>query len=194
LPSGDRLTSRRFRQLGLWLGDSAGWELLHHVIELPFGSPAFLHDAEAGLRFSRNPIYATLHESSYADGFATRWSAARLLPDEVEERRYFTAEHVFPWMWEDYVALRPHRVAAHLLAEHEWPKLYDADRLRQNEVPVAATIYVNDLYVEREFAMETAALIKGLRPWITDEYEHNGLRADGGRVLDRLIQLARGQA
>jgi pimeloyl-ACP methyl ester carboxylesterase len=194
LPSGDRLTSRRFRQLGMWLGDSAGWELLHHVIELPFGSPAFLHDAETGLRFTRNPIYATLHESSYADGFPTRWSAARLLPDEVEEQRYFTAEHVFPWMWEDYAALRPHGAAAHLLAEHDWPKLYDADRLRRNEVPVAATIYVNDLYVEREFAMETAALIKGLRPWITNEYEHNGVRADGERVLDRLIRLARGQA
>jgi pimeloyl-ACP methyl ester carboxylesterase len=193
LPSGDRLTSRRFRQLGLWLGDSAGCELLHHVIELPFGSPAFLHDVEAGLRFARNPIYATLHESSYADGFATRWSAARLLPAEVEEQRYFTAEHVFPWMWEDYAALRPHRAAAHLLAEHEWPRLYDADRLRHNEVPVAATIYVNDLYVEREFAMETAALIKGLRPWITNEYEHNGLRADGERILDRLITLARGR-
>ena len=70
LPSGDRLTARRFRQLGMWLGDSAGWELLHHVIELPFGSPAFLHDAESGTRFARNPIYATLHESSY--GTATR--------------------------------------------------------------------------------------------------------------------------
>jgi pimeloyl-ACP methyl ester carboxylesterase len=41
LPSGERLTARRFRQLGLWLGDSAGFELLHHVIELPFGSAAF---------------------------------------------------------------------------------------------------------------------------------------------------------
>ncbi|HEX8026020.1 MAG TPA: alpha/beta fold hydrolase, partial [Candidatus Limnocylindrales bacterium] len=40
LPSGDRLTSRRFRQLGGWLGDANGYELLHHVIELPFGSNA----------------------------------------------------------------------------------------------------------------------------------------------------------
>ena len=86
LPSGDRLTARRFRQLGMWLGDSAGWELLHHVIELPFGSPAFLYDTEAGSRWGRNPIYATLHESSYADGFPTRWSAARVLPAEVEEQ------------------------------------------------------------------------------------------------------------
>ena len=194
LPCGDRLTSRRFRQLGMWLGDSAGFELLHHVIELPFGSTAFLDDAEHGLRFARNPIYATLHESSYADGVATRWSAARLLPDEVEAEGYFTAEHVFPWMWEDYSGLRGHRAAAEALAEHAWPSLYDADRLRHNEVPVAATIYSHDLYVERDFAVETAATIRGLRTWETDEFEHNGLRADGERVLGRLIDLARGRA
>jgi hypothetical protein len=193
LPSGDRLTSRRFRQLGMWLGDSAGFESLHHVLELPFGSSAFLHDIESAVRFGRNPIYATLHESSYADGVATRWSAARLLPDEIASEGLFTAEHVYPWMWEDYAGLRGHRAAADLLAEHPWPRLYDADQLRHNDVPVAATIYVNDLYVERAFAEETAAAVRGLRPWITDEYEHNGLRADGERVLGRLIDLARGR-
>jgi len=194
LPSGDRLTGRRFRQLGLWLGDSAGFELLHHVIELPFGSSAFMHDVEAGVRFGRNPIYATLHESSYADGVATRWSAARLLPDEIEADGLFTAEHVFPWMWQDYAGLRLQREAAEILAEHRWPALYDAAQLRRNEVPVAATIYVNDLYVERDFAEGTAATIRGLRTWQTDEFEHNGLRADGERVLGRLIDLARGRA
>jgi pimeloyl-ACP methyl ester carboxylesterase len=194
LPSGDRLTARRFRQLGLWLGDSAGFELLHHVIELPIGSRAFLHDVEAGVRFDRNPIYATLHESSYADGVATRWSADRLLPGAVGEEGYFTAEHVFPWMWEDYGGLRAQRAAAALLAEHEWPTLYDAEGLRLNDVPVAATIYVNDLYVERDFAEETASTIRGLRTWQTDEFEHNGLRADGERVLGRLIDMVRGRA
>ncbi len=194
LPSGDPLTGRRFRQLGLWLGDSAGFELLHHVIELPFGSRAFLHDVEAGVRFSRNPIYATLHESSYADGVATRWSSHRLLPDEIGAEGYFTAEHVFPWMWEDYAALQPQRAAAAILAEHAWPALYDADQLRRNDVPVAATIYGNDLYVERAFAEQTAATIRGLRTWQTDEFQHNGIRADGERVLDRLIDLVRGRA
>jgi pimeloyl-ACP methyl ester carboxylesterase len=194
LPSGDRLTARRFRQLGLWLGDSAGFELLHHVIELPFGSPAFLHDAEAGVRFGRNPLYATLHESSYADGVATRWSSHRLLPDEIEAQGYFTAEHVFPWMWEDYGGLRAQQEAARILAEHPWPALYSEEQLRRNDVPVAATIYVNDLYVERDFAVETAATIRGLRAWQTDEFEHSGLRDHGERVLGRLIDLAAGRA
>lgn len=194
LATGERLTARRFRQLGLWLGDSAGFELLHHVIELPFGSAAFLHDAAAGVRFNRNPIYATMHESSYADGVPTRWSAHRLLPADLGEESVFTAEHVFPWMWEDYAELRPQRAAAELLAEHAWPALYDADRLLRNEVPVAATIYVNDLYVDRDFAEETAGTIRGLRAWETDEYEHNGLRADGERVFGRLIDMLRGRA
>jgi hypothetical protein len=28
--------------------------------------------------------------------------------------------------------------------------------------------------------------------WVTSEYEHNGLRADGERILDRLLGIARG--
>ncbi len=194
LPSGDRLTVRRFRQMGMWLGDSAGFEHLHHVLELPFGSPAFLHDIEGAVRWARNPLYATLHESSYADGGPTRWSAHRLTPDWLDGSEAFTAEHVFPWMFEEYGGLRPHRDAAEVLAEHPWPRLYDEGRLARNEVPVAATIYVDDLYVERAFAEETAATVRGLRPWVTNEFAHNGLRADGERVLGRLIDLVKGRA
>ena len=194
LPTGDRLTSRRFRQIGLKLGDSGGRELIHHVVEQPFGSRGFLHDLiDSGGRFERNPLYATLHESSYADGFPTRWAAHRLMPPEVEERGYLTAEQVFPWMWDDYAGLRSHKAAADILAEHPWPKMYDAEQLARNEVPVAATIYSNDLYVERDFAVETARAIRGLRTWETDEFEHSGLRADGEKVLGRLIDLARGR-
>jgi pimeloyl-ACP methyl ester carboxylesterase len=194
LPSGDRLTVRRFRQMGMWLGDSAGLEHLHHVLELPFGSPAFLHDVEGAVRWARNPMYATLHESSYADGGPTRWSAHRLAPDWLDGSEAFTAEHVFPWMFEEYGGLRPHRDVADLLAEHAWPRLYDEARLAVNDVPVAATIYVDDLYVERVFAEETAATVRGLRPWITNEFAHNGLRADGERVLGRLIDMVKGRA
>jgi pimeloyl-ACP methyl ester carboxylesterase len=194
LPSGDRLTSRRFLQLGFKLGMSDGFENIHHIVELPFGSRMFLHDMETAVEFGRNPIYATLHESSYADGVPTRWSAERTMPDEVAAERYFTAEHVFRWMWEDFAGLHSHKAAAELLAEHEWPRLYDADQLAHNDVPVSATIYVNDLYIERAFAVETARQIRGLRAWETNEFEHNGLRADSDRVLGRLIDLARGRA
>lgn len=196
LPSGDRLTARRLRQLGNALGMSDGAEQVHYLLELPFDSPAFLHDAEELTpSFARDPIYAILHEACWADGGTTRWSCQRQLPAEYgADPELFSGEHIFPWMFEDYGALAPLREAADILAEHEWPSLYDEDQLRANEVPVAAAIYADDMYVERVFSEETAATIRGLRPWLTNEYEHNGLRADGERVLGRLIDLVRGRA
>ena len=194
LPSGERLTWRRVRQLGVLLGMSGGAERLHHLLELPQDSPAFLHDLEACAEFGRNPLYAVLHEACWADGGATRWSAERMLPAEFEAPHLLTGEHVFPWMFEDYAALRPLREAAELLAARHWPYLYDPERLAANEVPAAALIYAEDMYVERSFSEETAARIKGLRPWITNEYDHNGLRVDGERILGRLLDLARDRA
>ncbi|WP_028066926.1 alpha/beta fold hydrolase [Solirubrobacter soli] len=195
LPGLDRLTSRRFRTHGNKLGMSDGPEALHYILELPFGSPAFLHDGADELGIARNPIYAILHEACYADGRVTNWSAARTRPAEFEEHpEWFTGEHIFPWLFEDYGALAPARDVADELAAVEWPRLYDEDVLRANTVPIAAAIYTEDLYVERQFSEETAAFVPGMRAWVTSEYDHNGLRADGERILDRLLDLARGRA
>ncbi len=193
LPSGDRLTPRRLRQLGSLLGMSDGAERLHYVLELPLRSPAFLHDVDGHTSFARNPLYAVVHEACYADGCVTRWSAGRVLPDAYEEPEQLTGEHVYPWMFEEHGSLGPFREAAELIAAHEWPRLYDAAQLAANEVPAAAAIYAEDMYVERAFSEETAALTRGLRPWVTSEYEHNGLRADGARILGRLLDLTRGR-
>ena len=194
LPSGDRLSARRFRQLGGMLGTSDGAEALHYIVELPFGSPAFLHDVENAETFARNPLYAVLHEASWADGGATRWSAHRVLPHDYDEHpELLTGEHVYPWMFDELGGLTGLRDAAHLLAERDWPRLYDPGRLAANEVPAAAAVYAEDMYVERRFSEETAAGVPGLRLWLTNEYEHNGLRVDGERILGRLIDLARGR-
>src|SRR4051812_28892466 len=195
LPTGDRLTARRMRTHGNKLGMSDGAEALHYILELPFGSPAFLHDAADELGIARNPIYAILHEACYADGGVTGWSAQRTRPAAFDEHpEWFTAEHIFEWLFEDYGALAGARATASELAAVQWPRLYDEDVLRANTVPVAAAIYTEDLYVERAFSEETAALVPGMRAWVTSEYDHNGLRADGERILDRLLDLARGRA
>jgi pimeloyl-ACP methyl ester carboxylesterase len=195
LPAGDRLTERRFRQLGQLLGMSTGAERLHYILELPFGSRAFLHDVEAAYPFARNPLYAVIHEACYAPGLATRWSAERVYPDDFrEDPTLLTGEHVYSWMLEEYGELQPLADATRILAEHEWPQLYDPARLRDNEVPAAAAVYAEDMYVERAFSEETAAVIHGLRPWLTNEYEHDGLRADGARVLGRLLDLTHDRA
>jgi pimeloyl-ACP methyl ester carboxylesterase len=195
LPTGDALSWRRVRQLGQWLGMSDGADSLHYLLERPFDSPGFRHDVAAPMGFERNPLYATVHEACYADGGVTGWSAQRVLPAEyADDPDLFTGEHVYPWMFEDYAELRPFAPAAERLARHEWPVLYDPDALAACEVPSAAAIYDEDLYVERAHSVRTAAAIRGMRPWVTSEYDHDGIRADGNRVLGRLLDLARGRA
>ena len=194
LPSGDRLTTRRMRHLGNMLGMSDGAERLHYVLERPVESPGFLHEVDDPMGFQRNPLYAIVHEACYADGCVTAWASERVLPDDFrDDPTLLWGEMLYPWVFEDYGALQPLREAAELLAHREWPALYDAAVLAANDVPAAAAIWVNDMYVPRVFSEVTAAQIKGLRAWITNEYEHDALRKDGGRVLGRLIDLAHGR-
>ena len=102
---------------------------------------------------------------------------------------------IYPWMCDLDPALAPLREAADLLAERDgWPPLYDPARLAANEVPAAAAVYHDDLYVPAPLSLRTAAAIRGLRAWVTNEWEHEGLRVSGGKVLARLIAMNSGEA
>jgi pimeloyl-ACP methyl ester carboxylesterase len=197
LPDGSPLTPRRFAQLGWNLGMSDGAETLHYIVERPAGSPAFTEYVADALPFGseRSPLYSVLHEACHADGFATRWAAARVLPAQFEDPTLFTGEHVYPWMFDDCRNLRPLKEAAQLLADHEWGYLYDPEVLSANTVPTAAVVYSEDPYVDAFYSLATADLMRNVRVWLTNEFDHNGLRSGGGtHVLDRLIALARGRA
>lgn len=206
LPNGDPLSVRRFQQLGLAFGMSDGYEQVHYLLEDAFVegahgpefSYAFVRGFDQRFNFDTNPIFALLHEAIYCQGDASQWAAERVRGEFPEFNwqpgapLLFTGEMIYPWLFEEYQGLRPLQEVAERLAQETWPPLYDVDVLRRNEVPCAAAIYYDDMYVPRPYSEETAATIGGLRTWITNEFEHNGLRADGERLLDRLLALARG--
>lgn len=194
LPNGDPVSPARFRTIGHRLGMQGGPEQVHHLLELDHESAAFAHDLAALLPFGgRNPLYAVLHESSYADGVRTRWSADRTMPDRVvEDVTLLGGEHLHRTLFNEDSELAPFAAAADLLAEHPWNQLYFPHRLAQADLPVAAAVYHDDAYVPREYSMETAALLPDCRTWVTSEYEHNGLRM-GSAVLDHLIGLLKGR-
>jgi hypothetical protein len=99
---------------------------------------------------------------------------------------------MYRWMFDDIRALRPFAGAADLLAERaDWPCLYDTDRLACNEVPVIAAIYANDMHVDAELQLATAKQVGNVRTLVTDEYEHDGLTASDGVVLQRLLDMMR---
>ncbi|KAL2490319.1 alpha/beta-Hydrolases superfamily protein [Abeliophyllum distichum] len=217
LPSGGILTPRGLQLLGLSaLGSSTGFERLHYMFErvwdpvLVPGAPQrisyyFLNAYERWLAFDTNPLYALMHESIYCQGAPSLWSAHRIRNENdnrfdaikaVKEERpvLFTGEMIFPWMFEEMHALRPFKEVAKLLAEKkDWPPLYDIASLNNNKVPVAAAVYYDDMYVNFKLALDTASQIAGIRPWITNEYMHSGLRDGGGQVLDHLLGMLNGK-
>ncbi|HEX6151406.1 alpha/beta fold hydrolase [Nocardioides sp.] len=193
LPGGDPLTPGLLRSIGGVLGRDGGGDALHHLLERDPTSPAFSHDLERLIPFhGRNPIYTLLHEACCADGSASRWSAHRVRPAAYDEdETLLTGEHIAPWFLQERSELRPYAELADVLAEREWPRLYDEDALREADVPVAAAVYYDDAFVDRELSVRTASLLRRVHPWITNEYEHSALRTSGEKVIDRLITLAR---
>lgn len=182
------------RSLGHLLGGSGGAEKLHYLLEYESTSRCFRHDLADLLPFGgRNVLYTVIHESSYADGVTTNWAAARCLPQAFhDDPTLLTGEHVMPEWFDEDSSLQPWKDVAQIIAEHPWPTLYDADALAASQVPCAAAIYHDDAYVPREYSLQTAALLPGMHPWVTSQYEHNGSNASGGGVLDRLIKLVHG--
>jgi hypothetical protein len=59
-------------------------------------------------------------------------------------------------------------------------------------VPVLAAVYADDMYVDAGLSLETAAAVGNVRTWVTNEYEHDGLRASGDEVLGHLMEMAAG--
>ncbi|MFC5821536.1 alpha/beta fold hydrolase [Nonomuraea harbinensis] len=194
LPDGDRLTVERFRTLGLKLGMGDGSERLHWQLAEAWDgdrlADPFLYEVMTETGFVGNPLYAVLQEIIYAQGAATRWAAERLFPADFGTFGMFTGEMVYPWMFDAIRSLRPFKGAAELLAAaDDWPPLYDLDRLAANEVPVAAVVYHDDMFVDAGLSLETAGRVGNLRVWVTNEFEHDGFRVAADQIVPRLMRM-----
>jgi pimeloyl-ACP methyl ester carboxylesterase len=202
LPDGDRLTVERFRFLGSSFGMSYGYADLHWLLDEAWHgeklSASFLYAVMTATGFIDQPLFA-LQEYCYgqANG-ATGWAAARAMEKLPEFAAgatplLFTGEMMYPWMFEQIAALRPFAGAADLLAATtDWPVLYDTARLAANEVPVAAAVYADDMYVDAGLSLQTAAAVGSVRTWVTNEHEHDGLRTSGDQILGHLMDMTAG--
>ncbi|MEU8890814.1 alpha/beta fold hydrolase [Streptomyces sp. NPDC048442] len=207
LPDGDRLTVRRLRTLGLALGMGDGFERIHWLLDEALDAEGeltdtFLHQVRGLTGFTDNPLFVVLQESLFAQGAAsaTGWAADRALagfPEFAEDADplLLTGEMMYPWMVREIAGLRPFADAADLLAARtDWPALYDPDRLAANRVPLAAIVYHDDMYVDAGLSLHTARAVGATRTWVTNEWEHDGVSASGGRVLGRLMEMAAGRS
>ncbi|WP_312169505.1 alpha/beta fold hydrolase [Microbacterium sp.] len=202
LPDGDVLTVMRWQSLGIDFGMQPGFERLHWLVEKAFVRPGelstgFLQDVMALSSSAGNPLFWTLQESIYGDeqSGATAWAAQaerERRPQFDESRRplLFTGEMAFPWMFDEVRLLRGFRAAVdRLAAKTDWSPLYDRAALQSNEVPVAAIVYFDDMYVDAGLQLQTLEGVGNAQYWVTNEYEHDGIGS--GRTLTRLRELVR---
>lgn len=202
LPDGGLLSIDRLLATGIALGRSDGSVGLHYLLEGALSAdeptPAFLAEVATRTDDSAAPLYALLQEAIYCDGpGASRWAATRTraeiraLAVDVAHP-LLTGEMMERWRFTDVPGLAPYaEVADHLHAKDEWDPLYDVDRLARNEVPVAAAVYYDDMYVDADASLDVARRTPGVRAWVTNQYEHDGLRADAA-VFERLDRMTRG--
>ena len=213
LPTGERLSTERFRMIGMSLGMQTATDLLHYLLEGPWtrvrGERRLSSDflAQVGAEVAIAPMYGVLQEAIYAcatpalAGTATAWSADRLAeeipgfakdadPLDRSEPYHLTGEHMMRRIFDEDPGLAPLAGTSDLLASRsDWPAVYDPERLAENTVPLAAAVYYDDMFVPRELSLDTAAQIRGARVWVTNEYQHDGVRASSGKVLDHLLAL-----
>lgn len=199
LPDGDRLTVRRFQSLGQDFGMKPGFERIHHLVDEAFVgdelSDTFLQQAQQLSSYADNPLFAVMQESIYGNGQngPTAWAAQaerERHPEFSENARplLMTGEMIYPWMFQEIRNLRPFAGAVEVMARREsWSPLYDLDRLASNEVPVAAAVYHDDMYVDAGLQLGTAGAVGNLQAWVTNEFEHDGVQS--GKVFPRLLDL-----
>lgn len=186
------LSARRFQQLGLRFGAHGGIDTVHELVlrassDLSqFGhlTRGTLSSIEQSLSFDENILYSVLHEPIYCQGTASNWSAERIIQKYPEFSLskdgpiYFTGEMMYPFMLNAYSELRKVKAPAELIASSsDWPSLYSLPQLAQNTVPAYAAVYIDDMYVDFDFSMDTAGRIKGCKTFVTNAMYHDAVRS-----------------
>lgn len=198
LPDGEVLTVERLQEIGHVLGQENGPLRLRYLAECAWAgdrlSQEFLHGVHGliGL-YATAPLYALIHECCGLNaGESTRWSAERVRSefpqlDLPEGPLGLTGEAIYRHTVARQPALASFMAAAELLAERVWERpLFDLDVLSRNEVPVAAQVYTQDMYVPHDLSVEAAARVPGVRVVEDPDHHHDGLRKHGRDILTGL--------
>jgi pimeloyl-ACP methyl ester carboxylesterase len=202
LPDGGELSLVRLLSMGICFGFHGGLDLVHDVVlrtindleAFGFLTKPTLYRIQAMGSFEDHVLYAIIHESIYCQrGGKSGWSASRLLSEHQTPSNE-------PWSFIGEMVLRDHfavyselklfwEVADSLAKFDDWPDLYDVDQLKQNNVPVYSATFIDDMYVDFEFAQETARMIKGAKTFVTNMMYHDALRSRTDEVFKNLFAL-----
>lgn len=186
-------------------------------------SNAFLKRIDYEQSFDDAPLYFLLHESIYADGdgIATQWAANQSYEGHVQANSEFDyrvtcqeddsnptlffGEMVFPFMAHgDFSELSNSgmRMLSEALAEKsDWLPLFDESNMRtalvhKKKTRAAAACYYDDMYVDFDCVMklvQRGCPLEGVKVYVTNEYQHSGLRDDGATIINKIAAMSKNQ-
>ena len=163
-------------------------------------------------------IYADAGGSSAC---ATNWAAHRAYESRVQrpsewDYRLTSAlnsdarptllfgEMVFPWMahgdFAELSGVGMRSLAQDLAEKTDWGPLYDKDQMRMalkdgSISRAAAAVYYEDMYVDFDASMavtKRGAPLEKCKIWVSNEYQHSGLRDNGSGIFAKLHGMATG--
>lgn len=213
LPTGERLSSQRFRFIGVALGEEFGFHTLAAILESPFHRaggekhlrPDFL--AMVGLRVSvqGNPLWPVLHETLFGGGqnTSTNWSAQRVSAEcegfaldadpTADEPFYLTGNHFFRYHFDEDPALHAFRPVVEKLAQKtDWTPPFVDKQLEDNRVPTAIQLYEPDMFVPYDFAVRNAAAIGNAHVLSHPSWEHDAMYLHGEEIFPALSGMLDG--
>eukprot|EP00591_Stephanopyxis_turris_P012323 CAMPEP_0195531672 /NCGR_PEP_ID=MMETSP0794_2-20130614/36018_1 /TAXON_ID=515487 /ORGANISM="Stephanopyxis turris, Strain CCMP 815" /LENGTH=115 /DNA_ID=CAMNT_0040663563 /DNA_START=27 /DNA_END=374 /DNA_ORIENTATION=+ len=108
---------------------------------------------------------------------------------------------VFPWMADgDYAELSGlgmKSLAQALADKKDWGSLYDETKMKLafGNTKASAAVYYDDMYVDFDACMKVVKRggpLEKCKVWITNDYQHSGLRDDGANIFVKLLGMAKG--
>lgn len=165
-------------------------------------------------------LHESIYADGPSNNSPTAWAAHRAYEKLVEDKKEYDYQHtssidddsqptlffgemVFPWMPEDFQELSGvglHAVADALAAKTDWGSLYDGDHMRKvlsdGTCRAAAAVYYDDMYVDFDASMKVASAggpLEKCKVWISNEYQHSGLRDGGSAIFSKLYGMATGE-
>ncbi len=201
LPDSGTFTTERFRDTGIILGTTNGFQRMHALLSQAFTDSseqqlrwAFIESFKQQTDYETNPLYFLLHEAIYCQLNASHWAAYQTVIEDPEygqsqECPMFWGETVRPDMVKEYAQLKGFAQLADKLANYTaWPTLYNTQQLATNPVPVQCIVYEQDYYVDFQQSLNTAAAIKNCSVWVHPNWQHDAIRAHGDQLIPELLE------
>ncbi|KAH3668120.1 hypothetical protein OGAPHI_001874 [Ogataea philodendri] len=205
LPNGGTLSRNRFQHLGTYFGASGGFTFVHKLVttmtleldstgQLSYKTLELLQNCSG---FETNLLHFLYQENIYMNGpgKSTNWTVERVKKQLYGDKFFFTSEHHYSELCNDYHRLQSLKPLLDLLhSTTDWRQIWNIETLKTftpAKLPIYCMVFYDDQYVSTELSLANETIFPFKRV-ITSEFLHDGVKSNGHEVLDKLFQLSLG--